>query len=101
MFINFNFVKLLQPVQRGAAAERKPFGAILLVTKMVSVLIFGIFCPQPLGAGSKRAILGCLLQVWSMKTTLGVARNPEFGRGEGMYRLCQECPQAPAHKEGP
>ncbi len=63
--------------------ERTPFWAILAVTKMVSVLIFGIFCPRHLGIGSKRATLGCLLRVWGIETKLGVARSSEFGRGGG------------------
>lgn len=36
-----------------------------------------------------------------METTFGVARRPEFGRKEGVPRLCQECPWVPAYKERP
>ena len=37
----------------------------------------------------------------SLETTHGVARNPEFGRREGVHESRQECPQVPAHKERP
>lgn len=75
------------------ATERTPFWAILPVTKMVSVLIFGIFCPRPLGAGSKRSTLGCLLRVRGLQTTLGVARNSEFGRGRAFIDRVRSVPK--------
>ena len=83
----------MRTVQRYVSTERKPFCAILPATKMVTVLIFALFGPQPLGGSSKRATMGCLLRVWGLETALRVARRPELGRRRAFLGCVRSVPR--------